>query len=100
MFTGALGIPRREAADLAASVGCEVAPGVSKKTTLLVVGDTDVRRLAGHEKSSKQWKAEEMVSQGYFIRIIRETDFREMVAMAREPPLFRKPILPLSITTH
>lgn len=82
VFTGALAIPRREAADLAASVGCEVDSGVTKKTTLLVVGDTDVQRLAGHEKSSKHRKAEELASKGYPIRIIRETDFRELVALA------------------
>jgi DNA polymerase-3 subunit epsilon len=82
VFTGALAIPRREAADLAASVGCEVDSGVTKKTTLLVVGDTDVQRLAGHEKSSKHRKAEELVAKGAPIRILRESDFRELVAMA------------------
>lgn len=34
VFTGALEIPRREAAELAASVGCDVANSVTKKTTL------------------------------------------------------------------
>ena len=82
VFTGALAFPRREAADLAASVGCEVDSGVTKKTTLLVVGDTDVQRLAGHEKSSKHRKAEDLASKGFPIRIIRETDFRELVALA------------------
>ena len=82
VFTGALHAPRREAADLAASVGCEVGVGVTKKTTILVVGDVDVERLAGHEKSSKHRKAEELVSKGFAIRIIRETDFRELVASA------------------
>ena len=82
VFTGALAVPRREAADLAASVGCEVGSGVTKKTTLLVVGDTDVQRLAGHEKSSKHRKAEELVANGAPIRILRETDFRDLVAMA------------------
>jgi len=82
VFTGALAISRREAADLAASVGCEVTPGVTKKTTLLVVGDIDVQRLAGHEKSSKHRKAEELMAKGLPIRIIRETDFRELVVMA------------------
>lgn len=81
-FTGALEIPRREAADLAAAVGCEVAQGVTKTTTLLVVGDVDVTRLAGHEKSSKHRKAEELITKGFPIRIIRETDFRELVATA------------------
>ncbi|MCC5956421.1 MAG: 3'-5' exoribonuclease [Natronohydrobacter sp.] len=82
VFTGALEIPRREAADLAASVGCEVASGVTKKTTLLVVGDMDVQRLAGHEKSAKHRKAEDLVANGHVLRIIRETDFRELVALA------------------
>ena len=82
VFTGALEIPRREAADLAASVGCEVGTGVTKKTTMLVVGDVDVQRLAGHEKSSKHRKAEELVTEGFPIRIIRETDFRVLVSSA------------------
>jgi DNA polymerase-3 subunit epsilon len=82
VFTGALEISRREAADLAASVGCEVAQGVTKATTLLVVGDLDVKRLAGHDKSSKHRKVEELMARGFPIRIIRETDFRELIAMA------------------
>ncbi len=81
-FTGTLAITRAEAADLAASIGCEVASGVTKKTTLLVVGDMDVMRLAGHEKSAKHRKAEALAEQGSSIRIIRETDFRELVAGA------------------
>lgn len=81
VFTGALEISRREAADLAASAGCDVATGVTKKTTLLVVGDVDVVRLAGHDKSSKHRKAEELVAAGYPLRIIRETDFKKLVAL-------------------
>lgn len=82
VFTGALEIPRREAADLAASAGCDVANSVTKKTTLLVVGDMDVARLAGHDKSSKHRKAEEMVAAGHPLRIIRETDFKKLVALS------------------
>ena len=83
VFTGALELPRSEAATLAASVGCQVVPGVTKKTTILVVGDQDVTRLAGHEKSSKHRKAEQLVAEGYRIRIIRESDFRTIVRTAR-----------------
>jgi DNA polymerase-3 subunit epsilon len=83
VFTGALTIPRRDAADLAASIGCEVDPGVTKRTTLLVVGDQDVRRLAGHNMSSKHRKAEELIKNGWPIRIIRETDFRELVELSK-----------------
>ena len=82
VFTGALEIPRREAADLAASVGGNVANSVTKKTTMLVVGDMDVTKLAGHEKSSKHRKAEELVEAGQPLRIIRETDFKELVALS------------------
>src|SRR5262249_34626778 len=53
VFTGSLTIPRKEAADAAARVGCEVDASVTKRTTILVVGDQDVVRLAGHEKSIK-----------------------------------------------
>lgn len=81
VFTGALEVPRREAADMAARIGCRVDPGVTKKTTILVVGDQDVKRLAGHEKSSKHRKAECLISEGYAIRILRETDFREIARL-------------------
>lgn len=82
VFTGALEIPRREAADLAASIGCSVANSVTKKTTMLVVGDTDVKKLVGYDKSSKHRKAEDLVSAGQPLRIIRETDFKELVALS------------------
>jgi DNA polymerase III subunit epsilon len=82
VFTGALVIPRREAADLAASVGCEVDASVTKRTTVLVVGDQDIQRLAGHEKSSKHRKAEQLIAMGQSIRILGETDFRELVMLS------------------
>lgn len=79
-FTGALIIPRHEASDLAARAGCETTDGVTKRTTLLVVGDQDIRLLNGHEKSSKHRKAEELIAKGKPIRILTETDFLSMVA--------------------
>jgi DNA polymerase-3 subunit epsilon len=81
VFTGSLEIPRREAANLVASVGCEVAKGVTKQTTLLVVGDQDIRRLAGYDKSSSHRKVEALIGAGHAIRILRETDFRELVTI-------------------
>lgn len=78
-FTGALTIPRHEAADLAARAGCEATDGVTKHTTLLVVGDQDIRLLNGHEKSSKHRKAEALITKGKTIRILTETDFLSMV---------------------
>ena len=82
VFTGALEIPRREAADLASGVGCTVAEGVTKKTTLLVVGDQDISKLAGKEKSSKHLKAEQLIQKGHNLRIIKESDFKELVRHA------------------
>lgn len=79
VFTGELQMSRLEAADIAASIGCRVASSVTKKTTLLVVGDQDVTQLAGHDKSTKHRRAEELIGQGQPIRILRETDFRFMV---------------------
>lgn len=69
---------------MAAQIGCQVGANVTKKTTLLVVGDQDIKRLAGHERSSKHRKAEELISIGFQIRIIRESDFKELAALAVE----------------
>lgn len=84
VFTGALEIPRCEAADLAASIGCTVGLGVTKKTTLLVVGDQDVTKLSGKSKSAKHLKAEGLIAKGHKIRIIKESDFKELVNQAHK----------------
>jgi len=82
VFTGALAMPRREAAEMASRAGCETADGVTKHTTLLVVGDQDIRLLNGHEKSGKHRKAEELIAKGLTIRILTESDFASMVGMS------------------
>jgi len=81
VFTGALSLPRHDASELASRAGCEVADGVTKHTTLLVVGDQDIRHLAGHEKSNKHRKAEELIAKGQPIRILAERDFAAIVGM-------------------
>jgi DNA polymerase-3 subunit epsilon len=81
VFTGALSVPRREAAVMAAAIGCAVTAGVTGDTTILVVGDQDIRKLAGHAKSSKHRKAEERIEQGQGIRILVESDFRRLVQL-------------------
>jgi len=81
VFTGALQIPRCEAADLAARIGCEVAANVTRRTTMLVVGDQDVTRLAGHGRSSKHRRAEELIASGQAIRVLRESDFMRLVGL-------------------
>lgn len=57
--------------------GCE---DVSlKKVTILVVGDQDLSSLAGHDKSSKHRRAEELQAEGHAIRIVGETEFYAMI---------------------
>lgn len=80
VFTGELSLPRAEAAAKAAEAGADVADGVTKKTTILVVGDQDLRLTKGQEKSSKHRKCENMISAGAKIRIVRESDFLLMTA--------------------
>lgn len=79
VFTGSLSMTRRDAGALAARAGCEVAPDVTRKTTLLVVGDQDDWRLEGNAKSAKHLKAEALIAKGQSIRILSESDFRRLV---------------------
>ena len=81
VFTGTLQITRGEAADMAAKAGCHVGANVTKNTTLLVVGDQDIKKLAGHTKSTKHRKAEELILKGQLIRILGESDFKKLVAL-------------------
>ncbi|MBI5261715.1 MAG: transposase [Bradyrhizobium sp.] len=80
VFTGELQIARDAAASLASIAGADVADGVTKKTTILVVGDQDLRLTRGQAKSSKHRKAEAMIASGATIRIVGESDFMLMVA--------------------
>jgi len=79
-FTGRLSVDRARAARLAAMAGCKVVDSVSKKTSILVVGDQDIRVLNGHEKSTKQRKAENLISDGAQIRILSEGDFQMLLS--------------------
>ena len=64
VFTGALGITRQEAADMAAEAGCSVVNNVNRKVTMLVVGTQDKSKLNGYKKSSKHRKAEVLIREG------------------------------------
>lgn len=78
VFTGALSLPRKDAAKIAAEIGCNVGDSVSKKTSILVVGTQDTSKFAGYEKSSKHRKTEELIQKGVPIKILSEKDFIEM----------------------
>lgn len=79
VFTGALRVMLRDAAAAKASAhGFTIAGGVSKKVHFLVVGIQDSSVLAGHAKSSKHRKAEDLIAQGHDIRILTEDEFIQM----------------------
>jgi DNA polymerase III subunit epsilon len=83
VFTGTLEVTKREAADMVAKTGCAVATGVTKNTTIVVVGDVDVRKLApGQVKYAKHRKAEKLIAEGYQIKILRESDFKELLSLS------------------
>lgn len=75
VFTGEMKIPRVEASRIASEAGCTVRATVTKTVTMLVVGELDMTKLKGHEKSSKQRKAELLITEGADITILSESDF-------------------------
>lgn len=79
LFTGFLQMHRSEAASLAAKAGCNVVDTVSRKVTVLVVGDQDLRLTRGNVKSRKHRKVEEMIAEGLSVRIVGESEFLQMV---------------------
>jgi len=85
VFTGTLSIPRGKAADLAAVAGCRVEDGVTRHTTILVVGGEEQRNLASQSRSSKELKAEQLVRKGRPIRIVGESEFLRIVARTVKP---------------
>lgn len=82
VFTGTLSISRSDAADVASVAGCKVEDTVTKRTTILVVGDEDIRVLNGHQTSTKHRKAESLIAKGLPIRILGESDYRMIVGLA------------------
>lgn len=85
VFTGALTLPRNEAAERAKSIGFDVSNSVSKKVTHLCVGLHQAHKRGEHKKSSKQRKAEDLILAGSEIQILSETDFLNLFN-ARQTP--------------
>lgn len=79
VFTGRLGVSRRDAAELAAMRGCRVTANVTTKTTMVVVGTQTRSLLRGYEKSRKHRRAEELILQGSGIQILSERDFQDLL---------------------
>lgn len=79
-FTGALAhYPRREAAQIVVNCGGQFVNNVTQGTDLLVVGEQDLARLAGHSMSGKMRKAVSMAAEGHPIEIIDEVDFYRLL---------------------
>ncbi len=80
VFTGALETMTRDgAANHASQYGFKISSSVSKKTDYLVVGVQDLSTLAGHDKSTKQRKAEELIADGESIQVLTETEFLRLI---------------------
>ena len=75
VFTGALALARSDAKSLAEECGARVATGVTRETTMLVVGTQ-----RGRIKSSKQRKAERLAVAGQEISVLDERDFEALIA--------------------
>lgn len=78
VFTGILSLSRTLAQQIAANAGFEVQSGMSKKTDYLVCGFQELDKLAGHELSSKERKARDLVAKGHRIRLLNEADFLQI----------------------
>ncbi len=79
VFTGNLSISRKEAAQLAADVGCTIKSGITKSTNYLVVGEQDLTLTKGKKRSSKQRKADDYIAKGIPIKVLSEKQFLELI---------------------
>ena len=86
VFTGALSMPRREVATLAAENGFSVGKSVTRKTTVLVVGILPIGRAKGYSKSINHRKAESLINSGQEIKILSEQDFMTLVGFELADP--------------
>lgn len=79
LFTGTLSRPRHENSILANKIGASVANSVSKKISMLIVGDQDLRRTKGNEFSGKHRAVLDLNRKGCCIKILKESDFLEFL---------------------
>lgn len=79
VFTGSLSIPRGIAESMASDAGAEVVRSVSRRVTILVVGDQDLGLVGDDGKSTKQRRAEELIATGQSIAMLGEADFYKLI---------------------
>lgn len=83
VFTGALSIRRKDAWEAVAACGSTVEKGVTKRTTMLVVGDG----FTGHDPADfitgKAEKAVKLRARGHRIEVLTEDDLLDLLAETR-----------------
>ena len=78
-FTGALSIPRKDAAQLVVNIGGAAQNGINKKTDYLVIGDISYSTNVKNGITGKMKRANELMNAGQDITILTETLFMEML---------------------
>jgi DNA polymerase-3 subunit epsilon len=80
VFTGNLHLPRSAAKEKSAQLGAQPASAVTRKTTVLVVGDGFVAAdLRGGRLTSKARRVLELHQRGQSIEVLSEAEFLQML---------------------
>lgn len=81
VFTGELSLPRGVAEAKAAALGCQCSSSVSKKTSIVVVGEQDLSLVGADDTSTKQRKAAQLKlnAAGAHIRIMDGAQFEALL---------------------
>lgn len=84
VFTGALGIPRKEAMQAVVNMGGICGDSVTAKTNFLILGNNDYCKAIKDGKSAKQKKAESLILKGQDLQILSESAFFDLIAPTNE----------------
>lgn len=80
VFTGKLEkMPRKDAWQLVLNVGGSIGEAVNKQTNFLILGNLDYCSTLKGNKSNKQKRAEQLMLEGYDIKVISENTFYDLL---------------------
>lgn len=80
VFTGKLKITRKEATALLKKMGCHVQSPVTRKTTVLVLGNQQQKRMRqGHHRSLKHDAVRKRIKEGQDITILSQETFYDLI---------------------
>lgn len=80
VFTGKLqSMPRKDAMQQVVDIGGICVDSINKTVNYLVIGENDMNKLKGKDRSSKMLKVEKLVSEGYDIEVIGESEFLKIL---------------------